>query len=139
MLLISPWSLLAFLTSAILFGSQAIAELHRLTFVIKETPITRQCQRRNIITVNGQFNGTTLYVHRGDTLIVKTYNTAPHNATIHWHGVRQIRSGWADGPGYITQCPIQQGGNYTYRFTIVAKEGTLWWHAHVSWLRATVC
>ncbi|XP_059068973.1 laccase-12-like [Cryptomeria japonica] len=105
---------------------------------IKETPITRQCQRRNIITVNGQFNGTTLYVHRGDTLIVKTYNTAPHNATIHWHGVRQIRSGWADGPGYITQCPIQQGGNYTYRFTIVAKEGTLWWHAHVSWLRATV-
>ncbi|XP_059068974.1 laccase-12-like [Cryptomeria japonica] len=118
-------------------ASIILFKFYKLTF-IKETPITRQCQRRNIITVNGQFPGPTLYVHRGDTLIVKTYNTAPHNATIHWHGVRQIRSGWADGPGYITQCPIQQGGNYTYRFTIVAKEGTLWWHAHVSWLRATV-
>ncbi|GLJ51989.1 hypothetical protein SUGI_1104960 [Cryptomeria japonica] len=54
------------------------------------------------------------------------------------HGVRQIRTAWADGAGYITQCPIQAGGKYTYKFRIIAQEGTLWWHAHVSWLRATV-
>ncbi|XP_059072076.1 laccase-4-like isoform X2 [Cryptomeria japonica] len=54
------------------------------------------------------------------------------------HGVRQIRTAWADGAGYITQCPIQAGVKYTYKFRIIAQEGTLWWHAHVSWLRATV-
>lgn len=54
------------------------------------------------------------------------------------HGVRQIRTAWADGPEFITQCPIRPGGSYTYRFTINGQEGTLWWHAHSSWLRATV-
>jgi laccase len=54
------------------------------------------------------------------------------------HGIRQIRTGWADGPEFVTQCPIRPGGSYTYRFTIQGQEGTLWWHAHSSWLRATV-
>lgn len=45
---------------------------------------------------------------------------------------------WADGPEFITQCPIRPGQSYTYRFTVQGQEGTLWWHAHSSWLRATV-
>ncbi|KAF5192706.1 Laccase-12 [Thalictrum thalictroides] len=56
----------------------------------------------------------------------------------HEHGVRQLRTAWADGPSFITQCPIRPGSSYTYRFTIEGQEGTLWWHAHSSWLRATV-
>ena len=52
--------------------------------------------------------------------------------------MRQLRTGWADGPAYITQCPIQPGESFTYRFTITGQEGTMWWHSHVSWLRATV-
>ncbi|KAI3738303.1 hypothetical protein L2E82_28327 [Cichorium intybus] len=63
---------------------------------------------------------------------------ARYNVTIHWHGARQITTPWADGPDFITQCPIRPGGSYTYRFTISGQEGTLWWHAHSSWLRATV-
>lgn len=54
------------------------------------------------------------------------------------HGVRQLRSGWADGPAYITQCPIQPGHQFIYNFTITGQRGTLWWHAHILWLRATV-
>jgi len=52
--------------------------------------------------------------------------------------VRQLRTPWADGPEYVTQCPIKPGGTYTYRFTIVDQEGTLWWHAHSRWMRASV-
>ncbi|KAH6805957.1 laccase 8 [Perilla frutescens var. frutescens] len=47
-------------------------------------------------------------------------------------------SGWADGPEYITQCPIQPGRSYTYRFNVTRQEGTLLWHAHFKWLRTTV-
>lgn len=54
------------------------------------------------------------------------------------HGIRQLQSGWADGPAYITQCPIKTGQSYVYNFTIVGQRGTLWWHAHFSWLRATL-
>ncbi|KAF4378575.1 hypothetical protein G4B88_023115 [Cannabis sativa] len=54
------------------------------------------------------------------------------------HGIRQLRSGWADGPAYITQCPIQSGQSYVYNYTITGQRGTLFWHAHISWLRATV-
>jgi laccase len=52
--------------------------------------------------------------------------------------VFQLLSAWADGPAYVTQCPIRPGQTYTYKFKITDQEGTLWWHAHVSWLRATV-
>lgn len=54
------------------------------------------------------------------------------------HGIHQLHTGWADGREYITQCPIQPDGSYRYKFINVDQEGTLWWHAHVSWLRARV-
>lgn len=55
-----------------------------------------------------------------------------------------MRTGWADALDYITQCPILpggpilRGGNFTQRFAISEQEGTVFWHAHSSWLRATV-
>jgi len=114
------------------------AEIHSHIFSIVPKTVTRLCEQHTIITVNGQLPGPTLYVYNGDTVVVTVYNNAQYNATVHWHGVKQLRTGWADGPAYITQCPIQPGGKYTYRFTITGQEGTVWWHAHVSWLRATV-
>ncbi|KAF8672972.1 hypothetical protein HU200_049040 [Digitaria exilis] len=38
----------------------------------------------------------------------------------------------------ITQCPIMPNKNFTYGFNVVGQEGTLWWHAHVPGLRATL-
>ncbi|TYI01563.1 hypothetical protein ES332_A11G210000v1 [Gossypium tomentosum] len=55
-----------------------------------------------------------------------------------WHGVRRRLTCWFDGPAYITQCPIQAGQNFKYRFTLLNQRGTLFWHAYISWLRATV-
>ncbi|CAO2825742.1 unnamed protein product [Amaranthus hypochondriacus] len=107
-------------------------------FVVQAVPVKRLCKTVNAITVNGQFPGPTLEVFEGDTLVVNVVNRAKYNVTVHWHGIRQMRTGWADGPEFVTQCPIRPGGSYTYRFTINGQEGTLWWHAHSSWLRATV-
>ncbi|KAI0501895.1 hypothetical protein KFK09_016840 [Dendrobium nobile] len=105
---------------------------------VQGTPVKRLCKSHNIITVNGQFPGPNIEVRNGDTLIITVSNRTPYNVTIHWHGIRQIRTAWADGPEFVTQCPVKPGGIYTYRFTIKDQEGTLWWHAHSSWLRATV-
>ncbi|CAA0820616.1 Laccase-3 [Striga hermonthica] len=116
----------------------AHAETHYHDFTVEQTSITRLCSTRNIITVNGHFPGPTIAVRNGDSLVIKVTNRAPYNVTLHWHGIRQMRTPWADGPEYVTQCPIKPGSTYTYRFKIEDQEGTLWWHAHSKWLRATV-
>ncbi|XVF68812.1 hypothetical protein PTKIN_Ptkin11bG0031200 [Pterospermum kingtungense] len=108
------------------------------TFNIKLKNITRLCRTKSILTVNGKFPGPRVIAREGDRLVVKVVNHVPNNVSIHWHGIRQLRSGWADGPSYITQCPIQTGQSYVYNFTITGQRGTLFWHAHISWIRATL-
>ncbi|CAD6271942.1 unnamed protein product [Miscanthus lutarioriparius] len=114
------------------------AETRKYQFDVQMTSVTRLCGTKSIVTVNGQYPGPTLLAREGDHVEVNVVNRSPYNMSIHWHGVRQLLSGWADGPSYITQCPIQPGQSYVYRYQIVGQRGTLWWHAHISWLRATV-
>lgn len=126
---------LASLASSSSFASAALVE-H--SFHVQNLTINRLCRSQIITAVNGSLPGPTLRVKEGDTLVVHVFNKSPYNLTIHWHGIFQLLSGWADGPEYATQCPIRPGHSYTYRFTIAGQEGTLWWHAHIKWLRATV-
>nr|CAD1826863.1 unnamed protein product [Ananas comosus var. bracteatus] len=134
-------SMMQVLGFVLLFGALASptwAKVHHHTFVIEETNYTRLCRTKSILTVNGQFPGPTIYARNGDTVIVKVYNRASYNITLHWHGVDEPRNPWSDGPEYITQCPIQPGGNFTQRIDLTEEEGTLWWHAHSDWDRATL-
>ncbi|KAA0060019.1 hypothetical protein IC582_027571 [Cucumis melo] len=128
-------SLLGFLP---LLSAFPLPKTHYHQFIVQPKPVKRLCKVHNIITVNGQFPGPTLAVRDGDSLVIKVVNAARYNVSLHWHGIRQLRNPWADGPEFITQCSIKPGGSYTYRFTIEGQEGTLWWHAHSRWLRATV-
>nr|ABW81073.1 unknown [Tarenaya spinosa] len=107
-------------------------------FNIQLKNVTRLCKTRSILTVNGEFPGPRVIAREGDNLLIKVVNHVSTNISIHWHGIRQLRSGWADGPAYITQCPIQTGQSYVYNFTVTGQRGTLWWHAHITWIRATV-
>ncbi|CAK7324917.1 unnamed protein product [Dovyalis caffra] len=109
---------------------------YQFNVVMKNT--SRLCSSKQIVTVNGQFPGPTLYAREDDTVLVSVVNNVKYNVSIHWHGIRQLRTGWADGPAYITQCPIQPGQSYVYNFTITGQRGTLLWHAHILWLRSTV-
>ncbi|GAA0161075.1 oxidase [Lithospermum erythrorhizon] len=125
------------ITLCLLFGNVQCLTRH-YEFNIQMKNVTRLCHTRSIVTVNGKFPGPPIVAREGDRLLIKVNNHVSNNITIHWHGIRQLRSGWADGPAYITQCPIQTGQSYVYNFTITGQRGTLWWHAHFSWLRSTV-
>ncbi|KAK6158904.1 hypothetical protein DH2020_006218 [Rehmannia glutinosa] len=107
-------------------------------FKVQTKSVTKLCNTRDIVAINGMFPGPVVYAQEDDRIIIRVTNQSPYNATIHWHGVRQRLSCWFDGPSYVTQCPIQAGQTFTYEFTLVQQKGTLLWHAHVSWLRATV-
>ncbi|KAM3287325.1 hypothetical protein P3S67_020755 [Capsicum chacoense] len=91
----------------------AHAVVHQHQFVIKEAPYSKLCSSKNILTVNGQFPGPVLYANRGDTLVVNVQNDGSQNITIHWHGVKQPRYPWSDGPEFVNQCPIRPGTNFS--------------------------
>ncbi|KAJ4833974.1 Laccase-4 [Turnera subulata] len=133
----APWIRALFLVACMFPASvESMVRHYKFNVVMKNT--TRLCSSKPIVTVNGQFPGPTLVAREDDTVLVKVVNHVKYNLSIHWHGIKQLRTGWADGPAYITQCPIQPGQSYVYNFTITGQRGTLLWHAHILWLRATV-
>ncbi|KAJ4951036.1 hypothetical protein NE237_027868 [Protea cynaroides] len=115
-----------------------LGETYYHNWNITETSYTRLCSTKKILTVNGQFPGPALHVHRGDRVFINVVNHGTYNITLHWHGVKQRRNPWSDGPAYITQCPIQAGSSFRYEINFPIEEGTVWWHAHSDWSRATV-
>ncbi|PON37110.1 Laccase [Parasponia andersonii] len=123
---------------ALLASPMVSAEVVEHSLYIKNLTVNHLCNDQIVTSANESVPGPTISVHEGDTLVVHVLNQSPYNISIHWHGIFQLLSGWADGPEYVTQCPIRPGHNYTYKFNITGQEGTLWWHAHTSWLRATV-
>ncbi|XP_058188873.1 laccase-14-like [Rhododendron vialii] len=130
--------LLGFFLLNVFVLSMAKTTVRPINWVLNETTYTRLCSSKKILTVNGLFPGPTLYVRKGDRLAVNVQNQGKYNVTIHWHGVKQPGNPWSDGPEYITQCPIKPGANFTYEILFSTEEGTLWWHAHSDWSRATV-
>ncbi|KAI6692314.1 hypothetical protein NL676_020024 [Syzygium grande] len=134
--LFSRITLLSFGFLACFTSSEAAIKKYQFDIQVKN--VSRLCHAKPIVTVNGMYPGPTIYAREGDRVLVNVTNHAQYNMTIHWHGLKQYRNGWADGPAYITQCPIQTGNSYTYDFNVTGQRGTLWWHAHILWLRATV-
>lgn len=122
----------------LLLPALAEAMIRHYEFKVVTKNFTKLCSSKPTVVVNGKFPGPALRAREGDTVLVRVINQVQYNVSIHWHGVRQLRTGWSDGPAYITQCPIQPGQSYLYNFTLTGQRGTLFWHGHISWLRATV-
>ncbi|KAI4389108.1 hypothetical protein MLD38_001370 [Melastoma candidum] len=112
--------------------------VHYYDFIVKETNVTRLCMTKSVLTVNDSFPGPAIRVRRGDTVYVNLHNQGDYGLTLHWHGVRQPRNPWSDGPEFITQCAIQPSTNFTYEINFTEEEGTVWWHAHSDWTREMV-
>ncbi|PKI73464.1 hypothetical protein CRG98_006045 [Punica granatum] len=133
--------LFTFLCFVVLHGwslYSAEAAVHYYDFVLKKSNFTRLCNTKSMLTVNDSFPGPVIRVQKGDVAYVNVHNQGKYGVTIHWHGVKQPRNPWYDGPENITQCPIPAGTNFTQEIIFSDEEGTLWWHAHSEWSRATV-
>ncbi|KAG4147866.1 hypothetical protein ERO13_D05G250100v2 [Gossypium hirsutum] len=114
------------------------ADVHHYEFFVRESNFTKLCNTTTLLVVNDSYPGPEIRVHKGDTVFVNVHNQGNYGFTIHWHGVKQPRNPWFDGPEFITQCPIQPGTNFTYEIILSDEIGTLWWHAHSDWTRGSV-
>ena len=89
---------------------------------------------KNVIVVNDQYPGPTVEANWGDMISVTVTNNigdVEEGTTVHWHGMSQQLTPWADGVPGISQCPIPPGESYTYTFQ-ANDYGTSWWHSHAS-------
>ncbi|KAK9939404.1 hypothetical protein M0R45_016100 [Rubus argutus] len=94
------------------------------------------CQENVVMGINGQFPGPTIRAKAGDTLVVELTNKLhTEGVVIHWHGIRQFGTPWADGTASISQCAINPGETFYYRFKL-DKAGTYFYHGHYGMQRS---
>ena len=46
--------------------------------------VSRLCNAKPIVTVNGMFPGPTVYAREGDRVIINVTNHVQYNLSIHW-------------------------------------------------------
>lgn len=74
---------------------------------------------RQVIGINGKFPLPTIEGDVGDRIIVSVYNNLGDESTsLHFHGLDQPGTQFADGPSGVTQCPIPPGGSLIYDFVV---------------------
>ncbi|KAK4168059.1 multicopper oxidase-domain-containing protein [Cladorrhinum sp. PSN259] len=101
-------------------------------FNIGYTTLAPDGVSKEMMTVNGQYPGPTIEANWGDNVHVTVCNNLDRNGTgIHFHGVRQLNTNFADGAASQTECPIAPGDCFTYKWK-ATQHGTSWYHSHYS-------
>ncbi|KAJ7222978.1 laccase 1 [Mycena haematopus] len=92
---------------------------------------------RSAVTANGIVPGPLITANAGDEFNLNVINTLTDDtmllsSTIHWHGFFQKNNSWADGPAFVSQCPIAANDSFLYTFSTASQTGTFWYHSHLS-------
>jgi L-ascorbate oxidase len=94
------------------------------------------CLEHALIGINKEFPGPTIRAIAGDMIVVELTNRLhTEGVVIHWHGIRQLGTPWADGTAAISQCAINPEETFNYTFT-VDREGTYFYHGHYGMQRS---
>ncbi|RKP12986.1 Cupredoxin, partial [Piptocephalis cylindrospora] len=87
------------------------------------------CYKKSGLLVNGGSPGPPIIATEGDIVIVRVTNGHTKGITIHFHGVAQRGTPFADGVPGISQLSILPGEIYEYRWR-ADNSGTYFYHAH---------
>nr|ABP81837.1 laccase [Coprinopsis cinerea] len=106
------------------------------TMIISNIRASPDGFERPVIAVNGHHPALLIKAKKGDEFELTVANhlteeTMLRQTSIHWHGIFQHKSSWADGPEGVTQRPVAQFDNsFTYKFNAGNETGTYWYHSH---------
>ncbi|VDB98171.1 unnamed protein product [Peniophora sp. CBMAI 1063] len=118
---------LSFLASTLLscsFASYTFAATVSTQLKIVNKEVNLDGFSRLAVLAGGSFPGPIINANKGDRLEVNVTNELTITdgldvvTTVHWHGIDQLHSNWADGVDSVTQCPIIPGNSFLYNFTI---------------------
>ncbi|KAE9398736.1 laccase [Gymnopus androsaceus JB14] len=91
---------------------------------------------RSFVLAEGVFPAPLITGNMGDNFQINVINgltnsTMLLSTSIHWHGLFQATTNWADG-SFINQCPIAANNSFLYDFNVPGQAGTFWYHSHLS-------
>ncbi|KAI0730508.1 laccase C [Earliella scabrosa] len=92
---------------------------------------------RDAVLAGNTFPGPLITGNKGDNFKINvvdqlTNETMLTATSIHWHGMFQRGTNWADGGAFVNQCPIVSGNSFLYDFSATDQAGTYWYHSHLS-------
>ncbi|KAG1785905.1 laccase [Suillus plorans] len=92
---------------------------------------------RSTTLVDGTFPGTLITAQKGDQFNIEVVNKLSDDSmfvltSVHWHGIYQNRTNYADGVAFVTQCPITPNHSFLHSFSAPNQAGTYWYHSHYS-------
>ncbi|KAI0782818.1 Lac2 protein [Abortiporus biennis] len=121
---------LLFLISATHAAIGPVTDIHLTNGIINPagTP-------RNAVLVDGSMPGPLIKGNKGDNFQINVINTLTDQSmlkstSIHWHGLFQAGTNWADGVSFVNQCPIVSNDSFLYNFNARNQAGTYWYHSH---------
>ncbi|KAJ7277219.1 laccase [Mycena rebaudengoi] len=123
---------------AILFASTVFASIGPTAdLTLTNGEVSPDGFARQAVLVNGQVPGPLIVANKGEEFNLNvvdslTDTTMLTSTSIHWHGFFQKNSSWADGPAFVTQCPIAPDNSFLYTFATAGQAGTFWYHSHLS-------
>ncbi|KAI9459879.1 laccase [Lactarius psammicola] len=90
---------------------------------------------RQTVLADGVFPGPIIRGTKGGTFNINVVDKLKDNSldlatSIHWHGLFQRRTAYADGPAFVTQCPLIPNEAFQYTFQVPGQAGTFWYHSH---------
>ncbi|KAM5532254.1 hypothetical protein V8D89_014093 [Ganoderma adspersum] len=133
-------SRLSFLTSLVTVAlvGRAYAAIGPVTdLTISNAAISPDGFTRDAVVMNGVFPGPLITGNKGDRFQLNvvdnlTNHTMLKSTSVHWHGLFQKGTNWADGGASVNQCPIASGHSFLYDFQVPDQAGTFWYHSHLS-------
>ncbi|KAG6888301.1 hypothetical protein C0995_009300 [Termitomyces sp. Mi166 len=131
--MLSAFLVLGATASSLFLHTRAIT----LDLTIKNKVISPDGFTRSSVLAGGVFPGPPIIAKKGDNFRINVIDkltdaTMLRSTSIHWHGIRQHNTNWADGTAFVTQCPIAANDSFLYDFTVPDQVGTYWYHSHLS-------
>nr|AAB63444.1 phenoloxidase [Trametes sp. I-62] len=129
-------SLLTFIVASL--ASSALASIGPVAdMTISNAEVSPDGFARQAVVVNGVTPGPLVKGNMGDRFQLNvidnlTNHTMLKSTSIHWHGLFQHGTNWADGPAFVNQCPVSAGHSFLYDFQVPGQAGTFWYHSHLS-------
>ncbi|KAI9511059.1 laccase [Russula earlei] len=130
-------SLTVILTALSLSGNIIVSEAigPRSILPIVNRVIAPDGYRRSASLAGGTFPGPLISATKSndfsltvvDRLVDPTMDLV---TSIHWHGIFQRTTNYADGGAFVNQCPIVPRESFLYRFNAGEQTGTYWYHSH---------
>ncbi|KAJ8747732.1 hypothetical protein K2173_011241 [Erythroxylum novogranatense] len=90
---------------------------------------------QQVILINNQFPGPVINSTSNNNIVINVFNNIDEPFLITWTGVQQRKNSWQDGV-LGTNCPIQPGTNFTYRFQVKDQIGSYMYYPSTGMQRA---